>query len=553
MINVNNAIQGTIGQNNFNVTCSNFTGTIPVNLQNLYGTFILLKKYNVAAYEYIPLGSIPLDSVNIDNNGYNARFLTHPYVYVSEKAFGFIAFAIPSVNRVIAALTQAVYLSNRQWGDYYIHDNRLWELINNDLGDVFPNLNSGNWNLIDVTSAIDLRRLLITKVSRKYEYYYNNFMLIAPCRTETWTHTQACVNGKVTLSGVSNLGNTYGAITTNWSCENEGFTYEVSCVAGFIKISRIGLSTGSIENIFTQFPCDETQVFHDYYATVICDENCKPKFFIVNIYDNLSPTPNIPIAQYETNEECCGCEEIPNATLECDNDTGLLRVNLTATSCSNAYSLLTNIQCPSDSHCLNVLSLTKKSCNMFTIRHDNSPRTYYIKVRPYDQPFTEYEIGSFTIFPVNHPRINQSNPEYVLDMSTSEDGMYLVYLIWVDSILGEPIGRAVIMPVYRTCAMEACIEKLMKSILCMCDCSEGNDCNPELEAQQRYELNMLFSVISPVRELMMLLQATNGQVINMDRSLLQRYYDLGLMIKKMNLMIDRCGLCKEIEEDCGCN
>ncbi len=102
--------------------------------------------------------------------------------------------------------------------------------------------------------------------------------------------------------------------------------------------------------------------------------------------------------------------------------------------------------------------------------------------------------------------------------------------------------------------MEDCIEKMIRMVLCMCDCGEGNPCEPELEAQYRYELNKLMAIITPVRELMMLRAATDGQVIPFDLELLDKYYDLGLMIKKMNIMIDRCGLCNDDAIlDCGCN
>lgn len=554
MIQANNAIQGSINQNAFTVTTSNFTGTIPSNKQNLYGTILLLKKYDISDYEYIPLGSIDLDESNIDDAGYTARFNIHSYNFSSDKAFGFLGFAIPSVTRVIAALTQAVYLSNRVDNEYYIYDDKLWKLLYNNINDVFPNETSGNWILINELSSFDLLNLLRNKLSSQYDYYYDNYMLIAPCRVETWTHSQACVNGKVTLSGISNLGNTYGPITTVWNCDSETYTYTASCVGGFIKITRTGDVSGSIEEFFTQYPCDpEYQTEHDYYSEIVCAENCKPTTFVVEIYDRLSTTPTVPVARFETDEVCCGCEETPTSEIVCDEESGMLRVNMAETSCSGAYSLLTNIPCPTSTSCPGILKLTKNACDNFTIKHDMTSRTYYIKVVPYETPYTETQISQMTIFLPTNPYINQMHQEHVLDMSSYDDGMYLVYLIYTESIDGEPVGKALIMPLYKTCAMEECMDKLIKSILCMCDCPDGNDCDPEFEAQYRYELNKLFSILAPVQQLMMLRLAMDGQVLNFDTDLLQKYYDLGLMIKKMNLMIDRCGLCNEEIEDCGCN
>ena len=554
METASNAIQGAINEVNFNANTSNFTGAIPSIKQNLYGTIILLKKYDEGDYEYLPMGSIDIDESVIDDAGYNARFLTHSYNYSSEKAFGFLAFAIPSVSRVIAALTEAVYLSNRVAGEYYIYDDKLWLLLDNDLTDIYPNETTNNWVLVDEKSSTDLLDLFESKLVSQYEYYYDNFMLVAPCREETWTHTQACVSGKVTLSGTSNLGNTYGPITTTWNCENETYTYDASCVGGFIKITRTGDTSGSIQEIFTQFPCDpEYQTEHDYWSQVVCAEDCKPNTFVVEIYDRLSVTPTVPILRSETSEVCCGCDETPTSEIVCDEDSGMLRVNMTETSCSNAYSLLTNIPCPTSVSCPGVLKLTKNACDNFTVKHDMTSKTYYIKVVPYETPYTEAQISEMTIFLPTAPYISQTHQEQVIDMSSFDDGMYLIYLVWVESIDGEPVGKAIIMPMYKLCAMEQCMDKLIKAILCMCDCPDGNDCDPELELQYRYELNKLFSILSPVQQLMMLRVAMDGQVINFDTDLLEKYYDLGLMIKKMNLMIDRCGLCSEEIEDCGCN
>lgn len=550
MIQANNAIQGSINQNAFTVTTSNFTGTIPSNKQNLYGTILLLKKYDISDYEYIPLGSIDLDESNIDDAGYTARFNTHSYNFSSEKAFGFLGFAIPSVTRVIAALTQAVYLSNRVDNEYYIYNDKLWKLLDNDISDVFPNETSGNWILINELSSFDLRDLLNNKLSSQYDYYYDNYMLIAQCRVETWTHTQSCVNGKVVVSGTSNLGNTYGPTTTTMDCDLNQYQFSLECRDGIFYIVRYNVTDNTYDYYSTSYSCETSSQIPDYYPEMVCSPDCKPTVWQAIMRDHNDPNFE---RVYETNIECCHCDDIPTSEVICDEENGTLRINVLESSCGGFYSVLTDIPCVTIPDCPNILKLVKNACDSFTINYDNSGKTYYIKVVPYDTPYTQVQISQMTTFLPTVPRINTTTQQYTLDMADMDDGMYLVYLIWTESVNDEAVGRAVIIPLYKTCAMEACTEKLIKEILCMCDCEETNPCDPQVELQHRYELNKLFSIISPVKEAMMLRLATDGQVINMDLDLLQKYYDLGLMIKKMNLMIDRCGLCNEIEEDCGCN
>ena len=68
-----------------------------------------------------------------------------------------------------------------------------------------------------------------------------------------------------------------------------------------------------------------------------------------------------------------------------------------------------------------------------------------------------------------------------------------------------------------------------------------------------YELNKLIAIIQPVMNLIRLRASLDGQILPNIESLSDDYYDLSMTIKKMNLMIDRCGLCNDEEIDCGCN
>lgn len=188
-------------------------------------------------------------------------------------------------------------------------------------------------------------------------------------------------------------------------------------------------------------------------------------------------------------------------------------------------------------------------CDNFTLIHDGSPFIYYPVLRSYDNPMTSEDIANYSLATINFWKLAPDRTEVTLDLSNYDDGMYLLYMIY----LSGNEKKCVIIPLYILCAMQACMNKMIKSILCMCDCTEEDPCNQEVEKQRMYELNKLIAIIQPVMNLIRLRASLDGQILPNIESLSDDYYDLSMTIKKMNLMIDRCGLCNDEEIDCGCN
>jgi hypothetical protein len=527
-------------------------GAIPSGVQNLYGTVCIIKVYREEEYEYVPFDLYNPDHTIVDD-AYNAKLVQQLLVPSTDKAIGVMALAIPSVSRIITALGEATYLSNRESGEFYIYDDELWYLVSHDPSDVYPNLTSGNWTKVLLTGQ-SIINMFDVKVTGQYLNYYDNGFKTVPCGIETWTHTQTCDTeaGKVRVQGISSAGNTYNVLT-NFNCDINTYNYSVECNNGYIRIKQTNETTGIINYFTTSYECGGgLDHQHQFRVTLNCAENCKPNVWTAVVTCDICDYRN----EYETPIQCCDCDDTPEVTYICDEGTGNIRINIAESECGQAYSILTDTPCSQEDSCEKLLLLTKKDCENFNITHDNSEKTYYIKVVPYEEAFTMGQINDL-VFGVNHPRINNDRPTINVDLTNNNDGMYLVYLIWNESVIDgdETIWTrySKIIPIYKTCAMEACMNKLIKAVLCMCDCGDLFPCEPEKEAQYRYEINKLIAIIQPVQQMMMLRVAMDGQVIPYDLSLLNKYYDLGLMIKKMNLMIDRCGLCNEEELDCGCN
>ena len=359
------------------------------------------------------------------------------------------------------------------------------------------------------------------KLNRKhnYEYYYDNYFLLSECREETWTHTQECSEGKVVVSGISNLGNTYGPTVTTMDCDLNQYDFSLECREGIFYIIRHNVTDNTYDYYPTSYSCDTSSRTPDYYSEMICSENCKPTVWQTVVRDHNDPDYE---RIYETNIECCNCDDTPTSEIVCDEENGTLRVNILESSCGGFYSVLTDIPCVSIPDCPSILKLVKNACDSFTINYDNSGKTYFIKVVHYESAYTQQEIADLSLVETILPILNTTTQTYTLDMSDMDDGMYLMYLMFIENEEDEPVKNAVIIPIYKTCSMEACMEKLIKAILCMCDCEEGNPCDPELEIQYRYELNKLFSIITPVQQLMMLRLAMDGQVLSFDSDLLQK-------------------------------
>lgn len=541
VIKETNIISGSFGQSSRLTTVPNWGNIIPIAEQNLYSSLIARKSYAVDEYEFFYTGEFDFEEV-LYSNDLNAKFMS--VLLSGVEAVGVFAAAIPDIGKIVDEIGEEEANTEIVQGDYYMYLSNLY--VSTDVNKselVLPDDINGEhfWELVGVDA---LHEFLEYDGSSSYDYYYSSKLFVKKCTVETWSHTQSCVDGKVVVSGTSNYGNTYEVIT-GYNCDIYTYSYDVQCRGGYVRIVKTNNTTNETVYLPTAMSCDSSSHQHEYTVELVCAENCKPDVWVARMRCTICDI----YTDFETPIECCECEDTPEVDYVCDEDSGLIRINVAESECGEAYSMLTNIPCDSADICIKDVSLRKKSCEEFSILHDDTQRTYYIKVLPYEEAFTKFQLQDLFLG-FNTPKINLDRPVYNLNLSMKDDGLYLAYLIWIE---GEE-KKAKIIPIYKTCAMEDCIEKMIRMVLCMCDCGEGNPCEPELEAQYRYELNKLMAIITPVRELMMLRAATDGQVIPFDLELLDKYCDLGLMIKKMNIMIDRCGLCDDDAIlDCGCN
>lgn len=463
MILINNALAGSIQETVFSVSSKfNTVIGIPENLKPLYGLILMYKEYRASEYEMYPSGEYPLDDIQVISQ-LNFSLILQPYG-PGTSSIGFVAFAIPDVNRCITTLGIEGYAGQTAIGQYYIHNGQVWQITNVAEKD-FPSIPvvGDYWRIVDLEDNGEILDMIAS--TSNYDYYYSNFMLLRSRiklepTLEVWDFETSCTDGKVTFVGTSNKGNTFGPLITDFDCDITNYSYELECTEEDLYqiVQKVG------DDIVNTFSTD-----------VSCkDEPCEP-------WQRLK-----------------------------------LRMN---------------------------------KCDNFTLIHDGSPFTYYPVLRSYDNPMTSEDIASYSLASINFWKISPDVTEATLDLSRHDDGMYLLYMIYLSG--GEK--RYVVIPVYVLCAMQACMNKMIKSILCMCDCEETDPCNQELEKQRMYELNKLIAIIQPVISLIRLRVSVDGQILPSNESLSSDYYDLFMTIKKMNLMIDRCGLCNDEELDCGCN
>ena len=467
MILINNALEGSIQETVFTVSSRfNTVIGIPENLKPLYGVVLMHKEYRVNEYEMYPSGVYPLDKIQVVSR-LNFTTILQPYG-PKTSSIGFVAFAIPDVNRCITTLGLEGYVGQTAIGQYYIYNGQVWQITNVAEKD-FPAIPvvGDYWRIVVLEDNGEILDLISSTSNYYYDYYYSNLMLVQPrtieCKPEIWEVETSCTDGKVTFIGTSDKGNTFGPLITDFDCDITNYSYELECTDRITdKFYQILQKVG--DNIVNTFTTD-----------VSCsDEPCEP---------------------------------------------------------------------------WQRLKLKMNKCNNFTLIHDGSPFTYYPVLRSYDNPMTSEDIANYSLATINLWKLAPDRTEVTLDLSNYDDGMYLLYMIYVSG--NEK--KYVIIPLYILCAMQACMNKMIKSILCMCDCTEEDPCNQEVEKQRMYELNKLIAIIQPVMNLIRLRTSLDGQILPNIESLSDDYYDLSMTIKKMNLMIDRCGLCNDEEIDCGCN
>ena len=204
-------------------------------------------------------------------------------------------------------------------------------------------------------------------------------------------------------------------------CEPETWEFETSCTDG--KVAFIGTSDkgNTFGPLITDFDCDIT----NYSYELECTED--------DLYQILQKVDDNIVNTFTTDVSC------------------------------------------SDEPCepWQRLKLKKNKCNNFTLIHDGSPFIYYPVLRSYDNPMTSEDIANYSLATINFWKISPDRTEVTLDLSNYDDGMYLLYMIYVSG--NEK--KYVIIPLYILCAMQACMNKMIKSILCMCDCTEEDPCN----------------------------------------------------------------------------
>lgn len=89
----------------------------------------------------------------------------------------------------------------------------------------------------------------------------------------------------------------------------------------------------------------------------------------------------------------------------------------------------------------------------------------------------------------------------------------------------------------------ACYKALFKYIICSCD-DPCNECDEDLRARE-YDMNSIMALVEVLKEMIYLERSQYYGIYSMDNRRSEMYDEMGVMIDKLRIITERCGLCDE--------
>ena len=125
-----------------------------------------------------------------------------------------------------------------------------------------------------------------------------------------------------------------------------------------------------------------------------------------------------------------------------------------------------------------------------------------------------------------------------VDISEYGDGSYLVKITLSD-------GTIDYYPIFDISDAQACYAALFKYILCNCD-DPCDDCDDGIRART-HDMNSIRALIDSVKEKVYFERYQWMGIYSLSDTRQDFIEELGLMIDKLNIITDRCGLCSETD------
>jgi len=127
-----------------------------------------------------------------------------------------------------------------------------------------------------------------------------------------------------------------------------------------------------------------------------------------------------------------------------------------------------------------------------------------------------------------------------IDLTEYGDGSYIVKII-------RDSGLIDYLPIHDISSAQLCYLALFRYILCSCD-DPCNDCDDGIKARV-YDMNSIMSLVDSVKEMVFLEIYQFFGVYSLTDKREDMIEQIGLMIEKLNIITDRCGLCSETESN----
>lgn len=127
-----------------------------------------------------------------------------------------------------------------------------------------------------------------------------------------------------------------------------------------------------------------------------------------------------------------------------------------------------------------------------------------------------------------------------IDLSLYGDGAYILEVTLSDASI-------IYIVIYEICDAQSCYKALLKYLICSCgdpcdDCDEGN-------AVRQRDLNSLMTLMEALKEMIYLEKYQNLGIYTMDDSREAQVAEVGVMIDKLAIITDRCGLCDDTTDN----
>lgn len=188
-------------------------------------------------------------------------------------------------------------------------------------------------------------------------------------------------------------------------------------------------------------------------------------------------------------------------------------------------------------------TLEKQSCHNWKITNDDEKTIASVKLYTYLDVLLDDELEFDAQDECN---INLE------DYEDGDDGVFYVQIYYVLEDEKKIQMRTVC--IYDLCDAENCYKALFKYVLCKCNDPCDADCNELYDMEtKRQDLELIFALYTTLEQMVYYEKTRYYNIYTVDTSRKSFISQVGRMIEKLGVVVNRCGMCTdETVEDITC-